>query len=105
MDRLGPTSDELTRADARPYFLWWTDLTVSELKKRLRSSDPDERAYFMGALLREANTRDIWLFVQSSDIERDWPRILRHLGSTREMWGYLLGLDATWPPRDLDTRA
>jgi len=65
--RLPPTSETLRDDATRPYFLWWTDATVGDLKAHLASADPEERAYWMGALLREANTRDVWLFVNSDE--------------------------------------
>ncbi len=52
----------------------------------------------MGALLREANSRDVWLFVTPQQIRDNWPNLLRHLGRRREQWGFLLDMDATWPP-------
>ena len=101
MSALPPTSEELRDDRARPYFLWWCDATVGDLRARLRAADPDERAYWMGALLREANTRDVWLFVQPAEIRATWPRLVRHLGRTREMWAYLLQLPRpTWPPAE-----
>jgi hypothetical protein len=99
MAPLPPTSPDLLRDDTRPYFLWWTDATVAELKRHLAAGDPQERAYWMGALLREANTRDVWLFVRPDDIRQMWPGLGRHLGKSRSMWAYLLGLpDLPWPP-------
>jgi hypothetical protein len=95
---LPPTDPSLAEPDTRPYFLWWTDATVGDLRQRLASSDPAERAYWLGALLREANTRDVWMFVTSHQIRDAWPRLLRHLGRRRELWGFLLDLDPTWPP-------
>jgi hypothetical protein len=95
---LPPTDPNLADPDARPYFLWWTDLTVADLQQRLASSDPAERAYWMGALLREANTRDVWMFVTPQRIRDTWSSVLRHLGRRREFWGFLLDLDPTWPP-------
>ncbi len=95
---LPPTTSDLDRDDARPYFLWWTDVTVAQLRALLRSADDDERAYWLGAMLREANTRDVWLFVTPTDICREWPRLVRHLGRARAMWSYLLDLPAVWPP-------
>jgi hypothetical protein len=74
------------------------DATVADLRARLASPDAQERAYWLGALLREANRRDVWLFVSPDDIRAAWPDVLRHLGRRREQWGYLLGLDASWPP-------
>ena len=78
---LPPTTTSLLDDDARPYFLWWTDATVGSFKKHLASSDPEERAYWMGALLREANTRDVKLFVDTDEIRALWPRLIRHLCS------------------------
>jgi hypothetical protein len=96
---LPPTCPDLKDPDARPYFLWWTDITAGDLRRLLGSTDPEERAYWMAALLREANTRDVWQFVQPRDIRALWPRLIRYLGRSRMMWAYLLGLEATpWPP-------
>jgi hypothetical protein len=71
----------------------------AELREKLASANPQERSYWMGALLREANSRDVWLFVTPAQIREAWPLVLRHLGRKRAMWGLLLDLDATWPPR------
>ena len=96
---LPPTSEDLLRGETRPYFLWWTDATVADLRRHLRSPDANERAYWMGALLREANTRDVWLFVRPEEIAEAWPNLARHLGRARAMWSYLLDLPPLqWPP-------
>jgi hypothetical protein len=101
MALLPPTSPDLLRDETQPYFLWWTDATIGELRGHLGSSDADEQAYWMGAPLREANTRDVWLFVRPADVRRLWPRLIRHLGKSRSMWAYLLSLpDLPWPPRE-----
>ncbi len=98
--RLPPTTASLHDDQARPYFLWWTDATVGTFKEHLVSPDPEERAYWMGALLREANTRDIRLFVETDEIRALWPRLVRYLGHSREMWAWLLELPVPeWPPR------
>jgi hypothetical protein len=103
---LPPTSPALRDPAARPYFLWWTDATIADFKERLRDRDLDRRAYWLGALLREANTRDVWLFVTPDEIRALWPRLLRHLGRSREMWAYLLRVeDAAWPPRIVEEPA
>jgi hypothetical protein len=99
MSLLPPTSEALLRDETRPYFLWWTKETVGGLKKRLRSESLDERAYWMGALLREANTRDVWLFTSPEEIRSLWSRLVPYLGRSRSMWAWLLGLPAPeWPP-------
>ena len=103
---LPPTSQALTEGSARPYFLWWTDATVADLRKHLADPSPEVRSYWMGAILREANSRDVWLFVSPADIRRDWQHLLRHLGRSREMWSFLLGLpNYQWPPAEAFSRA
>ena len=98
--RLPPTSPSLLEGWTRPYFLWWTDATVADLRARLDDPDPAVRAYWLGALLREANTRDVWLFVTPGTVRAAWPLLQRHLGRSRALWAYLLRLpDANWPPR------
>lgn len=97
---LPPTDPALDDPRTRPYFLWWTDATVADLRRHLGSADRSERAYWMGALLREANSRDVWLFVTPDQIREDWPALLRHLGRRRDLWAFLLDLDPTWPPAD-----
>jgi hypothetical protein len=97
--RLPPTTESLFDETARPYFLWWTDTTVGQFKEHLRSPDPEERAYWMGALLREANTRDVWLFINSDEVRALWPHLIRYLGRSRQMWAWLLKLPPPeWPP-------
>ena len=96
---LPPTSADLALASSRPYFLWWTDATVGDLRGHLASTDADERAYWTAALLREANTRDVWLFVTPDEVRAQWARLQRYLGRSRGLWAYLLGLEeAPWPP-------
>ena len=93
MTTLPPTSIDLLRADTRPYFLWWTEATVADLRRHLADPDPVVRAYWMGALLREANTRDVWLFVGPDEIREAWHGVRRHLGRSRAMWAWLLRID------------
>jgi hypothetical protein len=99
IERLPPTTPDLFDDNARPYFLWWTDVTIRQFKEHLASADPEERAYWMGALLREANTRDVWVFVTGEEIRALWPRLIRYLGRSRNMWAWLLKLpQPEWPP-------
>jgi hypothetical protein len=90
--RLPPTTAELLDDRARPYFLWWTDATVGDLKRHLAEGDPGTRAYWLGALLREANSRDVWLFTTPGEIRAAWPLVWRHLGRSRPMWAWLLAM-------------
>jgi len=89
----------LTDDDVRPYFLWWTDCTAGQLRQHLRDPRELHRAYWLGALLREANTRDVWLFTTPDEVRALWPHLLRHLGRARRRWAWLLEMgDAAWPP-------
>ena len=98
---LPPTTPDLGRDDLRPYFLWWTDATTGDLRRYLRADDAEVRAYWTAALLREANSRDVWMFVTPDELRVQWPKLVRYLGRARAMWAYLLGLPApTWPPRE-----
>lgn len=97
--RLPPTTPALRDDGARPYFLWWTDCTVADFKRHLSASLPSERAYWMGALLRESNTRDVWLFTTPDDVRALWPLLVRHLGRSRDRWAWLLDVEPVrWPP-------
>jgi hypothetical protein len=96
---LPPTSPDLLLDGTRPYFLWWTDVTVGRLRELLASPDDEDRAYWLGALLREANSRDVWLFTTPAAICRDWARLIRQLGREKSRWSWFLDLpDLPWPP-------
>jgi hypothetical protein len=92
VERLPPTSPDLFDPETRPYFLWWTDLTVGGLHDKLAGDDAVERGYRLGALLREANSRDIWLFTSPEVLRAEWSHILRHLGRARQRWAWLLDM-------------
>jgi hypothetical protein len=68
VNALPPTSPDVARDAERPYFLWWTDLTASQFRQKLAQGSAEERAYWLGALLREANTRDVWLFTNVREV-------------------------------------
>lgn len=103
---LPPTTTELFEPTHRPYFLWWTDATVADRKRHLADPDLVRRAYWMGALLREANSRDVWPFVTREEIAALWPHLIRHLGKTKERWAWLLDLpNLPWPPPEASARS
>jgi hypothetical protein len=103
---LPPTSESLREPGAKPYFLWWTDVSVDEFRQHLRDDDPERRAYWLGALLREANSRDVWLFTNPLEIRQAWVRLSRYLGRARAMWAFLLDLpELPWPPRPTDAES
>jgi hypothetical protein len=95
MSPLPLTSDALLDAEHHPYFLWWLDCSVGEFGQHLASNDPERRAYYLGALLREANTRDVWQFTTPEQVCALWPKLARHLGRSKARWEWLLGLPPT----------
>jgi len=94
---LPPTSPNLADDGQRPYFLWWADVTCADFRRKLKEGTPDERGYWLGALLREANTRDVWLFTTVAEITELWPAAYRHLGQAKALWRFLLKLPAPEP--------
>ena len=91
---LCPTRDpNLADERGRPYFLWDSDLTLEEFRKKLEDPDVDVRAYFTGKLMRQAKPDDVFSFVSTTQIRELWPRLERYLGQSRQFWTWLL---ATW---------
>lgn len=76
----------------RPYFLWSGNdrLTETELRSRVRSADLRERALWIGRVMREAKSDDVWKYVTIEEVLRDWSEIRRHLGRSRPFWEFLL---------------
>lgn len=91
MAMLHPTPPHrLVDEEGRPYFLWDMDVTLDAFRERLRTGDPDTRAWLLGKLLREAKPDDVFEFTTLAEIRVLWPRLERHLGRTREFWTWLM---------------
>ena len=90
MEPLPPTSERLRDAKTVPYFLWDMGLTVAQLRAALAGDDEALKREVMVRLLREANTRDVWLFVDWTAIEAAWPHIEHRLGRSRAVWQMML---------------
>lgn len=88
---LAPTPlDRLVDSRGRPYFLWDDDMTLEAFRERLRDSDPEVRAYFVGKLMRQAKPDDVFSFVTLDEIKREFSAVERYLGNTREFWVWLI---------------
>lgn len=72
---------DLDRSEARPYFLWDEDLSIAELKERLR---------LLAKLLREARDIDVWHFVTPQDVAEVLPELAPRLGRRRRFWEFLI---------------
>ena len=88
---LVPTTPKLRDPDAIPYFAWDLGWPVSRIRQVLAEGSQHDRDEVVLRLLREANTRDVWLFVGWEEIEQAWPRIEHRLGRARGMWQLMRG--------------
>lgn len=91
---LPPTSERLLDPDAVPYFLWDTGMTVGEAHRVIAGTDRDARDEVIVRILREANTRDVWLFLGWDVIDEAWSRIVGRLGRSRPVWQMLYDFHA-----------
>jgi hypothetical protein len=87
---LPPTTQRLFSPDEVPYFLWDVGITVSELRRTLASGDRAAKDDLIARTLREANSRDVWLFLDWPIIEEAWGRIEHRLGRARGVWQMML---------------
>ncbi len=81
---------DLSKEHLRPYFLWDEDVSVQELKDRLRAPESAERARLLAKLLREARDIDVWEFVTPEEVARALPAIRHRLGRRRGFWEFLI---------------
>lgn len=81
-----PLTTDMRQGDRRPYFLWDEDLSIDELRARLRGGDEHERLRLLGKMLREARDLDVWEFVTPREVADALPR----LGRRRGFWQFLI---------------
>ena len=65
-------------------------VTLDELRHYLDSDDLDERAYWVGKVMRQAKPDDALVLVRPADMRGLWPRLERFLGTTKPFWAWLL---------------
>lgn len=82
---------DLDDPGAIPYFLWDAPMTVEELRRRLESGSPEQRAYLLGKIMREARDTDVWRFTSPGEVVGMWESLKPHLGRRRAFWEYILG--------------
>ncbi len=85
-----PLSTDLDDPDARPYFVWDEPITMRDLRRKLASPDPDERALWMARVMREARYQDVWKLVRLADVLPLLSRIEPRLGRARAFWRWLI---------------
>jgi len=85
-----PLTTDLTEGGKRPYFLWDEDISIDELRERLRSAAPYERERLLGKMLREARDIDVWHFVTPAEVARALPNVARRVGRRLPFWTFLI---------------
>jgi hypothetical protein len=80
--------DKLCDAQGRPYFLWDCDLTLDAWLALTRDPDPDVRAYWIGAAMRQAKPDDVLTLLDWAAIEEAWPRLRDRLGREQAFWDW-----------------
>lgn len=87
---MAPLTTDLSQGHLRPYFLWDEDVTVDELRRRLREGTPEERERLLGKMLREARDIDVWHFTTPSEVAAALPSIERRVGRRLPFWKFLI---------------
>jgi len=85
-----PLTADLGQGHLRPYFLWDEDLSIDELRAKLRGPDEPERLRLIGKMLREARDIDVWQFITPTEVAAVLDRIGRRLGRRRAFWQFLI---------------
>ncbi len=89
-NRLVPTPpDKLCDARGRPYFLWDCDVTLEAWRALTHDPDPDVRAYWIGAAMRQAKPDDVLTLLDWGAIEEACPRL--RLCREEAFWAWLRG--------------
>jgi hypothetical protein len=85
-----PLTVDLRQEHLRPYFLWDEDLSIGELKQRLRGTHLGDRHRLLAKLLREARDIDVWEFVTPEEVAQALPSLVHRLGRRRDFWEFLI---------------
>ncbi|MBM4364438.1 MAG: hypothetical protein FJ104_17300 [Deltaproteobacteria bacterium] len=85
-----PLTTDLSDGAKRPYFLWDEDVSIDELRERLRHGSEYERHRLLGKMLREARDIDVWHFVTPTEVARALPVVARRVGRRLAFWQFLI---------------
>ena len=77
-------------AGERPYFFWDYDITDDEVREILRVGEPSEKAWVISRILEHACWNDIWRYLTTDDIRRNFESLRFRRLQDRELWAYAL---------------
>jgi len=81
---------DLSHDELRADFLSDLNLTIGEVKRRLREGPEPQRIDLLAQILREARTDEVWQFTTPHEVARLWDRLAARLGRRRAHWQFLL---------------
>jgi hypothetical protein len=65
-------------------------MTVAEARRALAHGDRSTKDDLVARILREANSRDVWLFLDWPTIEDAWSRVQHRIGRARPVWEMMI---------------
>jgi hypothetical protein len=76
---------------AVPYFNWDAPVTNGDLRRTLREGTEEDRLYWIGRILREAQYWDVWRYISlRRDLVPRWDALRNRLGRRRAFWEFLI---------------
>ena len=74
----------------RLYFFWDYDLTGADIRGIVQHGDPMEQAWVVSRILEYAKWEDIWRYLSTADILRNFERLSFRRAQDRDLWAYAL---------------
>ncbi len=91
MARVWQISMDTETPEAVPYFNWDAPVTNAEVRHALAHGTEDDKLFWMGRILREAQYWDIWKFISlRRDLMPRWERLRSRLGRRRAFWEFMI---------------
>ena len=76
---------------AVPYFNWDAPVSNADLRRFLSKGSEDDKLYWMGRILREAQYGDVWNYISlRRDLMPRWEKLRTRLGRRRGFWEFLI---------------
>ena len=71
---------------------WDEQLTETELKELLSSTEHRRWAYYAGKVMREKRPDMVWDYLSPEEVAAHWEEIYPYLGRRRELWDHLFSI-------------
>lgn len=74
----------------RLYFFWDYDLTEDDIRGIVQNGEPMEQAWVVSRILEYARWDDIWRYLTTDDIRRNFEQLSFRRAQDRDLWAYAL---------------